>query len=246
MGADVTLPAVFLAGLISFLSPCVLPLVPPYLAYLAGTSLDQLVAEGRMARGLYLRVVAAAFIFVLGFTTVFVLLGASASAIGQLLVGHLDILSKIAGGVIIVMGLHFLGLIRIPLLYRDTRYKGEIVTESLIGAYVMGLAFAFGWTPCIGPVLAAVLFVAASEDTVVNGMGLLALYSLGLGVPFVAAALAARPFMAFMARFRRYLDIVEKVMGGLLVLAGIMFITGWMSRLSFWLLETFPALGTIG
>jgi cytochrome c-type biogenesis protein len=246
MAADIALPAVFLGGLISFLSPCVLPLVPPYLTYLAGTSLDQLTGEQEAPSGLYWRVVAAAVAFVLGFTTVFVLLGASASAVGRLLVGNLDTLAKIAGVVIVVMGLHFIGLFRIPLLHREARYQGEIPAGGLIGAYVMGNAFAFGWTPCIGPVLAAVLFVAASRDTVIEGMGLLAVYSLGLGVPFILAAFAARPFMGFMARFRPYLGTVEKVMGGLLVVAGVMFITGSMSRLSFWLLETFPALGQIG
>ncbi|MDP2619025.1 MAG: cytochrome c biogenesis protein CcdA [Hyphomicrobiales bacterium] len=246
MAADVTLPAVFLGGLISFVSPCVLPLVPPYLTYLAGTSLDQLTGEREMPRGLYLRVVAASIAFVLGFTTIFVLLGASASAIGRLLVGNLDMLAKIAGIVIIAMGLHFIGLIRLPLLNREARYQGEIPAGGIVGAYVMGTAFAFGWTPCIGPVLAVVLAVAASRETVLQGMGLLAVYSLGLGVPFILAALGAKPFMSFMARFRRHLGTVEKVMGGLLVLAGVMFITGSVSQFSYWLLETFPALGLIG
>lgn len=246
MGADVGLPVAFFAGLISFVSPCVLPLVPSYLVYMAGTSIDELTGEGRLSRALYVRVVSAAVVFVLGFTTVFVLLGATASAVGQLLISHLDVLSKIAGAVIIVMGLHFLGVFRLPFMHRDTRYAGEIANESLIGAYVMGLAFAFGWTPCIGPVLAVILSLAASEDTVFKGMGLLTVYSAGLGVPFILAALAARPFLAFVTRFRRHLGMVEKAMGGLLVLAGIMFITGWMTRLSYWLLETFPVLGTIG
>ena len=246
MVADITLPAVFLGGLISFLSPCVLPLVPPYLTYLAGTSLDQLTGEQEMPRGLYWRVVAASIAFVLGFTTVFVLLGASASAIGRLLVGNLDTLAKIAGVVIIVMGLHFIGVFRIPLLNREARYRGEIPAGGVVGAYVMGNAFAFGWTPCIGPVLAVVLAVAASRDTVLSGMGLLAVYSLGLGVPFILAAFGARPFMGFMARFRRHLGTVEKLTGGLLVVAGIMFITGSMSQFSYWLLETFPVFGTIG
>jgi cytochrome c-type biogenesis protein len=246
MGAEVTLPVAFVAGIISFLSPCVLPLVPPYLCYLAGTSLDQLTGDNEMPPGLQRRVVGAAGLFVLGFTTVFVFLGASASAIGQLLVGHLDILAKIAGAVIIVMGLHFLGVFRIPLMYREARYHGEIKGGSLIGAYVMGMAFAFGWTPCIGPVLGVILGLAASGETVYSGMGMLAVYSLGLGVPFLLAALAARPFMKFMGRFRKHLGRVEQVMGGLLVLAGVMFITGSMADISFWLLETFPVFQNIG
>lgn len=246
MAADITLPAVFLGGLISFLSPCVLPLVPPYLCYLGGTSLDQLTGDAEPNPGLYRRVVAAAVVFVLGFTTVFVLLGASASALGQLLVSQLDVLAKIAGVVIIFMGLHFLGLFRIPLLYREARYQGRIAVGGLVGAYLMGLAFAFGWTPCIGPILAPVLGVAAREETVTQGMALLALYSAGLGIPFILAALAAKPFMAFMVRFRRHLGMVEKVIGALLVVAGILFVTGSMSQFSFWLLEVFPTLGELG
>lgn len=244
--ADISIPAAFLGGLISFLSPCVLPLMPPYLCYLAGTSLDELTGEGEMPPGVYRRVVIASFLFVAGFTTVFIFLGASASAIGQLLVGNLDWLAKVAGVIIIIMGLHFLGLFKLSLLYREARYQGEIKTGTYGGAYVMGLAFALGWTPCIGPVLAAILFVAASQDTVFQGMGLLAIYSLGIGVPFILAALGAKSFMRFMGRFRKHIGTVEKAMGGMLVLTGVLFITGSMSEFSFWLLQKFPVLGTIG
>jgi cytochrome c-type biogenesis protein len=241
---DVTLPAVFAAGAVSFLTPCVLPLVPAYLSFLAGTTVDGLAAEDR-APHLARRALAAALLFVLGFATVFVALGATASAFGAVLRAHLDILTTVAGIAIIVMGLHFMGVFRIPLLYREARFQPRRPV-GLWGAYVMGLAFAFGWTPCLGPVLAAVLTVAAAEATVAKGAGLLALYALGLGLPFVIAAFAMKPFLGFLRRFRRHLGTVEKVVGGLLVLAGIAFLTGWMNELSYWLLDSFPALGKLG
>jgi cytochrome c-type biogenesis protein len=244
MAADVSLAAALIAGLISFLSPCVLPLVPPYLVYLTGASLERLAdaeAEPLVKRD----TIIAALLFVLGFTSVFVALGASASAVGSLVRAYSDWLATLAGVIIIVMGLHFLGLTRLPFLMREKRLSAPRPV-GLWGAYVMGLAFAFGWTPCIGPILAAILAVAASESTVARGAGLLAVYSAGLGIPFVLAAFAAEPFAAFLAHFRGHLESVEKVMGGLLVLTGIAFLTGFVTQASFWILETFPALGKIG
>lgn len=244
MTPNVTILAALLAGLVSFLSPCVLPLVPPYLVYLAGASFERL-ADAEPEPAVRRETVAAALLFVAGFSTVFVALGASASLVGALVRAYSDVLATIAGVVIIVMGLHFLGLTRIGLLYRQKRM--EIPKPvGLWGAYVMGLAFAFGWTPCIGPILAAILAVAASEATVAKGAGLLAVYSLGLGIPFVLAAFAVEPFAAFLARFRRHVAHVERVMGGLLVLTGLAFLTGWVGVASNWLLEFFPALGQIG
>jgi cytochrome c-type biogenesis protein len=246
MAIDVTHGGALLAGLVSFLSPCVLPLVPPYLCYMAGVSLDQLTgtdSEERVARRI---VLLSSFSFVLGFSTVFIALGAAASAIGQLVRSNLDILSVAGGVVIIIMGLHFLGAFRIPLLARQFRLEGRNHPAGPVGSYVMGLAFAFGWTPCIGPVLAAILGVAGTESTVVEGAGLLAVYSAGLGIPFVVAGLFAGPFMHFMRRFRGHLGTVEKVMGGLLVATGVLFITGGISTFAYWLLETFPILGQIG
>ena len=234
------------AGLLSFLSPCVLPLVPPYLCFLGGVSLDQMADEDGVDRGVQRQVFLAAVIFVLGFTTVFVAFGATASAIGQLVGDYLDILAMGAGVVIIVLGLHFIGLFKIPLLYREARYHAEAKPAGLLGAYIIGLAFAFGWTPCVGPVLAAILFVAGSEDSVAYGASLLAVYSAGLGIPFLAAALAVRPFMAFMGRFRRHMRHVERTMGALLVLTGILFLTGTFSEFAFWILEAFPNLGRVG
>jgi cytochrome c-type biogenesis protein len=244
MHSDVTILAAFIAGLVSFLSPCVLPLVPPYLVYLAGTSLERFAdrePEPRVRR----ETVVAACLFVLGFSTVFVALGASASAIGSLIRAYSGILSTVAGIAIIVMGLHFLGLTQIALLHRQKRLE-VAKPAGLWGAYVMGLAFAFGWTPCIGPILAAILAVAAAEQTVTKGAGLLAVYSLGLGIPFIVAAFAIEPFAKFLARFRRHMLRVEQAMGALLVLTGIAFLTGSINFMSVWLLETFPVLGKIG
>jgi cytochrome c-type biogenesis protein len=242
--ADVPIAAALFAGTLSFLSPCVLPLVPPYLVYLTGASLERL-ADDEPAPLVKRDTVIAAALFVAGFSTVFVALGASASAVGGLLRAYSGVLETIAGIAIIVMGLHFLGITRIAFLMREKRAE-MIKPVGLWGAYAMGLAFAFGWTPCIGPILAAILAVAASEATVAKGAGLLAVYSLGLGIPFLIAAIAVEPFAAFLARFRSHLATVEKAMGGLLVLTGIAFLTGFVTEASFWLLETFPALGNIG
>jgi cytochrome c-type biogenesis protein len=244
MHSEVTILAALIAGLVSFLSPCVLPLVPPYLVYMAGTSLERLAdkePEPRVKR----ETVAAALLFVFGFSTVFVALGASASVIGSLIRAYSGPLATIAGIIIIIMGLHFLGLTQLALLYREKRLE-VAKPVGLWGAYVMGLAFAFGWTPCIGPILAAILAVAASEQTVTRGASLLAIYSLGLGVPFIIAAFAVEPFAAFLARFRKHLRRVEQAMGALLVLTGIAFLTGSINTMSVWLLEAFPVLGKIG
>jgi cytochrome c-type biogenesis protein len=240
---DVSLATALVGGLISFLSPCVLPLVPPYLSFLAGTTFDRL--EAGDDAGVRRRALLAALLFVAGFTTVFVALGATASALGQIVRQYLDVLGTLAGLAIIVMGLHFLGAFRIGLLYREARFQ-VARPVGLWGAYAMGLAFAFGWTPCIGPVLAAILAVAGSEANVARGAALLAAYSLGLGIPFLIAAFAMKPFVAAMKRIRSRFALVEKAMGVLLVLAGVAFLTGWITTASFWLLEAFPALGRLG
>ena len=244
MGFDVTFGGAFIAGLLSFLSPCVLPLVPPYICFISGVSYEQL-TEGS-GEGVTGRAARSALAFVLGFSVVFVALGASASAIGQVFADYVDVLSYVAGAVIIVMGLHFLGAFRIAFLYREARFHPERKPVGLLGAFVIGLTFAFGWTPCVGPVLAAILFIAGSEDTVAQGATLLSVYSLGIGVPFLLAALFASQFVRMMARFRRHLGLIEKISGGLLVLTGVLIMTGSMNRIAYWLLEVFPALGTTG
>jgi cytochrome c-type biogenesis protein len=236
------------AGAISFLSPCVLPLVPPYLCYMAGVSVDDFRGEAALARASSVRLplIGAAVAFVLGFTTVFVALGAGASSIGQVLRAWQTELSIAAGVVIIVMGLNFLGILRIPLLSREARFQASGSPTSALAAYIMGLAFAFGWTPCIGPILGPILTLAGGRDTVGEGAALLAVYSLGLGIPFLIAAMFSGAFMRFLARFRSHLGHVEKVMGGMLVLAGVLFLTGGMQSFAYWLLETFPALSRLG
>ena len=242
---EVTIIGAVLAGVLSFVSPCVLPLVPPYLGYLAGVSLDELTGETD-DRTVSRRVFTSALVFVLGFSTVFVLLGATASLLGQFIRSYLEYFGYIAGVAIIIMGLHFLGVFRIGLLYREARVQVDRKPAGPLGAYLIGLAFGFGWTPCVGPILAAILFVAGSEETVGQGALLLTAYALGLGIPFLLAALFAGPFLNFMKRFRRHMGTVEKAMGGVLVLTGVMFLTGQMAVLSYWLLETFPMFQYIG
>lgn len=236
---------VMLAGLVSFLSPCVLPLVPPYLVFLGGTSLEQMTEEQGLERDVWARTVAASVFFVLGFTTVFVLLGAGASAFGQLIGQYKAELAIAAGVVIILFGLHFLGLLRIGLFYKEARYHHTSAGTSFAGAYLIGLAFAFGWTPCVGPILATVLAVATREESLAAGVRLLFAYSLGLGIPFILAAVAIRPFLSFMQRFRRHLSKMEKIMGALLVITGLLFVTGSMNGLGNWMLETFPGLAKV-
>lgn len=245
--ADISLLSALLAGALSFLSPCVLPLVPPYLCYMAGISVEQFREDKPDAlSGTKRAVLLAALFFTLGFATVFISLGAGASTIGTLLRQHMDLLAKVGGLIIIVMGLNFLGVFRIGLLAREARFQGGGKPATLSGAYVMGLAFAFGWTPCIGPVLGAILGVAAVRDTVADGALLLAVYSLGLAVPFWIAASFSGAFMRFLTRFRRHLGLVEKAMGGLLVMTGLAFIFGYVSDMAIWFQQTFPILMQIG
>ena len=224
------------AGVVSFLSPCVLPLVPGYLSFVSGMSYADLAGEGDhpISRAALTRVVTTnGAAFVLGFTTVFIALGASATTLGRFLVGSSPVFTKIAGAVIVVFGLHILGVVRIPLLYREKRIHGHAAPRTVVGAYAVGMAFAFGWTPCIGPILAAVLTMAATQETVRQGVGLLAVYSLGLGVPFLAAALGVNYLLGFTTRFRRYVRAVELAGGALLVFVGVLVFAdrmGWLSQ----------------
>jgi cytochrome c-type biogenesis protein len=345
-GGELGVVLAFAGGVLSFLSPCVLPLAPPYLAYLSGQTLESMTDPGRAERsvtrlslialllmaiafwrlivtggaigwlgggamvasvgvlGLALaqdavtrRVFTSALFFVLGLATVFVALGATASAVGQVLLQNKYLFAQVAGLVIYVLGQHFIGLRRapqtiaimfglwvlavllqggsvfaaladqavplglfaavaaglyfsghehIPFLYREARFDAGRGTGGLLGAYVIGLAFAFGWTPCIGPILGTILALAGSRETIGEGVGMLAVYAAGLGLPFLLAALYVRPFMRFMRRFRQHMGRVEMAMGGLLVGVGFLMTSGQFETLAFWLLETFPALGLIG
>lgn len=254
MAIDISYLTAAGAGALSFLSPCVLPLVPPYLCYMAGVSVDDFREDGtsqtsigNKTAGLKRRALLLASIsFVLGFTTVFVALGAGASSIGHFLRQWQQEIAMVAGVVIILMGLNFLGVFRLSILSREARFQANRAPATPLGAYIMGLAFAFGWTPCIGPVLGPILTLAGGSSTVADGAALLAVYSLGLGVPFILAASFSGRFMRFLAKFKVHLGKVEKVMGVLLVLAGILFLTGGMQAFAFWLLETFPILGRLG
>ena len=239
------LPAMFVAlaaGIISFLSPCVLPIVPPYLAFMSGVSIAEMEAGGR-AR---LRAFTAALFFVLGLSTVFVLLGFTASWLGMFFLQNQVLLARISGVVVIVFGLHFLHVFRIPFLDREARIETGDTGGSAFGAYLLGLAFAFGWTPCIGPQLGAILSMAASETSVARGTALLAVYAAGLGLPFLLAAVFLSRAMGVMNRLKRHMGLIEKVMGVLLIAVGLALLTGAFSAFSFWLLETFPALGELG
>jgi cytochrome c-type biogenesis protein len=236
--------AAFGAGILSFLSPCVLPLVPPYLSYIAGVSVEEMQAQQR-PREVQRRVMMTALLFVAGFATVFVALGASASALGSLLRAYLEPLSVLAGFAIIVMGLHFLGIFRLFFLYREWRPHVE-KPPALWGAYIMGLAFAFGWTPCIGPVLGTILAKATTQSNVGQGAALLGVYAAGLGVPFLLSAFLTRPFARLMRHFKARANLIEKIMGLLLVLTGIAFLSGGIASASYFLLEMFPILGKLG
>jgi cytochrome c-type biogenesis protein len=230
-----------LAGVLSFLSPCVLPIVPPYLAYMGGISMGEMKSGAQRQR-----VLIPALFFVMGLSTVFLFLGFTASVFGRFFLEYQDILSKVSGAVVIIFGLHFLGVFRISLLDREARLDAGDQGGSAFGAYVLGLAFAFGWTPCIGPQLGAILSIAASEASITRGTTLLGVYALGLGLPFLLAALFIERAMGVMGRLKRHMRMIERVMGLLLLVVGLALITGAFSDFSFYLLETFPVLSTLG
>jgi cytochrome c-type biogenesis protein len=231
-----------LAGVLSFLSPCVLPIVPPYLAYMSGISMRELTEKGPGAN----KAVVPALFFVMGLSTLFLFLGFTASSLGRLFLEHRELFAQVAGGVVIVLGLHFLGVFRIGILQREARLDPGDRGGSAFGAYVLGLAFAFGWTPCIGPILGMILTLAATEESVARGTGLLGVYALGLGLPFLLTAVFIGKSMALMARLRPWMGMIEKAMGVLLVVVGVALITGAMADFSFWLLETFPLFERLG
>ncbi|MEX2501038.1 MAG: cytochrome c biogenesis CcdA family protein [Trueperaceae bacterium] len=224
-----TLTVAFSAGILSFLSPCVLPLVPSYLAYVGGS--------GAAKRAILLR---NASLFVLGFSMIFMGLGASASALGGLLRENRDLLAIGGGVLVIVFGLVLLGVIRLPILMRDTRVQARHDASTPVGAVLLGMAFAAGWTPCIGPVLGGILTLAGASGTLSEGVLMLAVYSAGLAVPFLAAALAMDPFLRASRRMRSWLPWVERAAGGLLLVAGVMMVTGTFTRFNIWLIQFTP------
>ncbi len=231
-----------LAGIISFLSPCVLPIVPPYLAYMSGVTLGDLNTDGK-ARS---RAMMPAFCFVLGLSTVFLMLGFAASAAGIAFLQYQSYFNTLAGILVMGFGAHFIGIYRIGFLDREARLEVGDRGGSAFGAYILGLAFAFGWTPCIGPQLGAILSLAAAEASVTRGTLLLAIYAIGLGVPFLIFAAFLPRLGGLMAWMKRHMEQIEKVMGLLLWTIGLLMLTGGFSAFSYWLLEMFPALATLG
>jgi cytochrome c-type biogenesis protein len=242
--AEISYFYVVLAGLLSFLSPCVLPIVPGYLCFLAGTSLDKIASGEDASKERNVFYFALSFVF--GFSTVFILLGASATLLSGLIYEYLDVLRVVGGIIIIIFGIHFMQIIQIPFLNRDTRYQIESYRPGIVGSYVIGLSFAFGWTPCIGPILGSVLSIAASSETVTYGIVLLMLYSAGLGIPFLLAAYAINGFMRFLSKIRNYIRAIEIFTGVLLVIFGILILTNRIQELAFFFIKYFPFLTQFG
>lgn len=242
---DITYGGAIIAGLLSFLSPCILPMVPFYLCYMAGISMGELRGDGAIALGAQRRLVSSAIAFALGVTSIFVLLGLGATALGQAFRAWREPLGYAAAGVLLIFGLHFLGVIRIPFLYREARLESSAQPTSIPGAYLMGLAFGFGWTPCVGPALAAILMIASGTGDLMRGGSLLLVYGLAMTLPFVIAALFARPFLGWAGRNRKYLGHVEKVMGVMLIVFAVLIATNSVNRIAQWMIETFDWSATI-
>lgn len=221
MTHQLSLPIALAAGVVSFLSPCVLPLVPGYISMLSGVSMEEL-RVGEQQAALMARVFRNSVAFVIGFSVVFVTLGASATAVGSFLASRRSLFNIFAGIIIIVFGLHLTGIIKIPFLYRDARFTSGVPRRGIIGAFILGFAFAFGWTPCIGPILAGILALAATRNAVLQGMFLLGVYSAGLAIPFLLTSLGLGRFLKFYGRFKRHLHAVEVGSGALLILIGLL------------------------
>jgi cytochrome c-type biogenesis protein len=246
MNDSVSIVTAVLGGLLSFLSPCVLPIVPGYLSFISGVNLAQY-RGGPAPAGLTRRVALTGLAFVLGFSTVFVALGAAATLVlGAFLEQYKRELAIVGGVLILILGIHTMGLYRIPWLLQERRAEMKARPLGLVGAYVVGLAFAFGWTPCIGPILAAILALAAQRETVWEGVVLLSAYSAGLGIPFLAAALAMRGFFSAFARLKRYLRAFEVASGLLLVAIGLLLVTDRLALLARWFSKLMPFLQKLG
>ena len=230
---NVSIFTAFVAGLVSFLSPCVLPLVPGYISIISGFTLDQLKDQqksGSLTRTVLLNSV----MFIVGFSITFMTLGASATWLGELLRSKMRLLSEIAGLILIIFGLHLLGIFKINILYRDKRFHNVEKPRGMIGALVVGLAFAFGWTPCIGPILAGILTIASTKQTVTEGVFLLGIYSMGLGIPFLLTSLGLNQFLSFYGRFKRHFRAVEVFSGALVITVGVLIMTNNLTRLASW------------
>ena len=244
MDSSVSYIGAFLAGIISFISPCVLPLVPAYISFVTGVSLEELRQEDSRRKNIRKAFISSCF-FVLGFSLVFIALGASATWLGKSLITKQPILIKIAGGIVIIFGLHLMGLFKIGFLYKQKKFQGPQKAVSFFGAFLLGLSFAFGWTPCIGPILAGILTIASTEETVWKGIALLAVYSAGLGIPFLLTALAINQFFTLFHRIKRYFQVIEIASGVLLVFIGVLIMTNRFSLVTNKMLEWFPFLAKL-
>lgn len=243
---DISFAGAALAGILSFFTPCILPMVPFYLSYMAGISMSELTEDGEISSGAQMRMVVSAVFFALGVTTVFVLLGMGATALGQMFIQWRDVLTYVAGGVLLLFGLHFLGVLRIGLLYRNAHLNSKTQPRNVFGAYLMGLVFGFGWTPCVGPALAAILMIAGGMGDVWQGGALLFVYGISMTAPFVVAAIFAKPFLRWAQRNRKYLSVVERVMGVMLILFALLIVTGTIDVIANAMIQWFPAFGRVG
>lgn len=243
---EITFVGAALAGLLSFFTPCILPMVPFYLSYMAGISMSELRNEGGIAPGAQKRLIISALAFAMGVTSIFVMLGMGATALGQAFAQWKEPLSYVAAAILALFGLHFLGIVRIPLLYREARLESKAEPTTIVGAYVMGLAFGFGWTPCVGPALASILMIASGMGDITQGGLLLLVYGLGMTSPFIVAAFFARPFLAWAQRNRKYLGYAEKIMGGMLLVFALLIATGSVNIIAQWLIDVMPSFGSLG
>ncbi len=243
---EITYLGAAFAGILSFFTPCILPMVPFYLSYMAGLSMNELRGEEDFPPGTQRRLILSAVAFAFGVTTIFVLLGMGATAVGGAFGQWKQELSYVAAAILLVFGLHFLGIMRIPLLYREAKIESSAKPSSMIGAYLMGLAFGFGWTPCVGPALASILMIAGGMGDIWQGGMLLFVYGMAMTSPFIIAALFARPFLGWAQRNRKYLGYAEKIMGVMLIVFAILIATNSINYIAAWMIETFPFFATIG
>ena len=243
---DISFAGAALAGLLSFFTPCILPMVPFYLCYMAGISMSELREDGAIAPGAQRRLVISAVFFALGVSSIFVMLGMGATALGAAVAQWKQPLSYVAAGVLFLFGLHFLGIFKIGLLYREAKIDSKAEPSTILGAYVMGLAFGFGWTPCVGPALASILMIASGMGEIWRGGLLLLVYGLSMTAPFIVAALFAKPFLRWMQRNRKYLGYVEKVMGAMLIVFAILIATDAVNLISDAMIRWVPWFSSVG
>ena len=243
---EISLVGALAAGLLSFFTPCVLPMVPFYLSYMGGMSIAELRGDGKIAPGAQRRLLMSSVFFALGVTSVFMLLGMGATAVGQVFGQYLDSLSYVAAAILVVFGLHFLGVIRVPFLYREARMESSAEPSTVIGAYLMGLAFGFGWTPCVGPALASILMIASGFGDIWKGALLLFVYGLGMTAPFIVAAFFAKPFLAWVQRHRAAFQWVEKGMGAMLIVFAVLIATGAVNVIANAMIQWMPWFSTMG